>query len=166
MGTHQWGSLGLAALAFAPLHQAVAVEHGVDGAHRRCRDHRVLADQLVAQLRCAPGGVLLLDPQDRAFDLVGQLVGLAVRRPAAVIEPVQATCLVAVEDLVACHPGDAEFTTERRHLLAFEQAGNELQSLIHRFTLFPGHLGSPQMPKCVNHVPGIFCKLSVDKLKV
>ena len=25
------------------------------------------------------------------------------------------------------------------------------------------HLGSPQMPKCVNYVSGIICKLSVDK---
>jgi len=53
----------------------------------------------------------------------------------------------------------------RCHLLAFEQAGDESEAFIHRFTLVPGHLGGlPQMPKCVNHVLGIFRKLSVDKL--
>jgi hypothetical protein len=41
----------------------------------------------------------------------------------------------------------------------------EVEAFIHRLTLVPGHLGSlPQMPKCVNHVLGIICKLSVDKL--
>jgi hypothetical protein len=49
--------------------------------------------------------------------------------------------------------------------LAFQQAGYEAEAFIHRLTLFPGHMGAlPQMRKCVNHVLGIRCKLSVDKL--
>jgi len=53
----------------------------------------------------------------------------------------------------------------RCHLLTFERAGYEAEAFVHRFTLIPGHLGAlPQMRKCVNHVLGIECKLSVDKL--
>jgi hypothetical protein len=54
---------------------------------------------------------------------------------------------------------------QQRHLLAFQQAGYEAEAFIHRFTLVPGQLGAlPETPKYVNHVLGIICKLSVDKL--
>jgi hypothetical protein len=155
----------LVAPALSPFDEPVAIECRVDRAHRRRRDHRVLTDQLVADLRCAPGRELFLDPEDRPLDLERQLVGLAVRGLAAVVESIEAACLVAVEDFVAGHPGDAELAAHRRHLLAFQQAGYEAEAFIHRLTLFPGHLGAlPQMRKCVNHVLGIRCKLSVDKL--
>ncbi len=82
------------------------------------------------------------------------------------MEPVQPALLVPVEDLVAGAPGDAELPAQRRHLLAFEQAGYESEAFIHRLTLVPGHLEAlTQMRKCVNHVLGINCKLSVDKLR-
>jgi len=48
--------------------------------------------------------VFALDAENAALDLEGQLVGLAVRPPATIVEGIQATFLVAVEDLVA---GDA-----------------------------------------------------------
>jgi len=69
-----------------------------------------------------------------------------------------------IEDLVAGNTGDTEFSAQRRHFLAFQKTGNESESFIHRFTLIPRHLGSPQMLNCVNHVFGIFCKLSISKL--
>ena len=165
MGRGQRRPAGLVAAAFASLDEAMAIERGVDRAHRRRRDHRVLADQLVADLRRAPGGVLLLEAEDRPLDLKRELIGLPVRRSAAVVQPVETAGLVALEDLVAGHPGDAELAAHRRHFLAFQQAGYEAEAFIHRLTLFPGHLGAlPQMRKCVNHVLGISCKLSVDKL--
>ena len=41
----------------------------------------------------------------------------------------------------------------------------EAEEFIQRFTLVSGHLGArPQLPKYVNHVLEIICKLSVDKL--
>ena len=40
-------------------------------------------------------------------------------------------------------PADAELPAQGRHLLAFQEPGDETESLIHRFTLFPGHPGSP-----------------------
>ena len=145
----QRGALGLVAAAFTALDQAVAIEHGVDGADRRRLDHRALPDQLVADLRRAPGRVLLLDAQDGAFDLEGQLVGMPIGPAAAIVERVEAALLVAVEDLVAGDPRDAELPAQRRHLLALEQAGYESEAFIHRFTLFPGHLGSsPNAEMC------------------
>jgi hypothetical protein len=92
-------------------------------------------------------------------------VNLSTGALAAVVEAVQPALLVPVEDLVAGDPGDAELPAQGRHLLAFQQAGYKSEAFIHRFTLVPGHLGAlPQMRKCVNHVLGIICKLSVDKL--
>jgi len=140
------------------LDEAVAVERGVDRAHRGRRDHRVVVDQLVADLGCAPGGVLLLDPEDRPLDLERQLVALPVGGLAAVVQPIEATGLVALKDLVAGDPGDAELPAQRRHLLAFEQAGNESEAFIHRFTLVPGHLGglppNAEMCKpCARNIP-------------
>jgi len=94
----------------------------------------------------APGIALLLDAEDRSLDLAGQAIGLPVGSPAMVIQAVKAAVLVAVEGLVAGNSADAELPAKRRHLLAFEELGDETKSLIHRFTLFPGHPGSP--PKC------------------
>ena len=83
------------------------------------------------------------------------------------LEAIQTTVFVAVVDLVAGHSGDTELTAQRSHLLAFEEAGYQTHSLIHRFTLFPGHLGSPPNASlCVNYVFGTICKLCVDQLNV
>lgn len=96
--------------------------HSADG---RRLDHGELAQQFVADLTGAPGGVLLLDPEDRALDLEGQLVGLSVRRPTAVVEAIQTAVFVTVVDLVAGDAGDTELTAQGCHLLAFEQTGYE-----------------------------------------
>jgi hypothetical protein len=94
-------------------------------ADRRRLEHRELAQQLVADLSGTPGGMLLLNPQDRTFNLKGQLVGLPVRSPAAVVEAVQARVRVSVKYILNGHTGDSELTAQRRHLLAFEQTGYE-----------------------------------------
>ena len=57
---------------------------------------------------------------------------------------------------------DTKRTAQRCHLLAFEEPAHKSDAFIHRFTLFPGHPGSPPIPSCVNHVPGTICKLSVE----
>jgi hypothetical protein len=49
--------------------------------------------------------MLLLDPQDRPLDLIGQLVGVPVGPTRAVVEAVETTGLVALVDLVAGDPG-------------------------------------------------------------
>jgi hypothetical protein len=49
------------------------------------------------------GGVFSLDAENASFDLEGQLVGLAVGSPAPIVEGIETTFFVAVEDLVAGH---------------------------------------------------------------
>ena len=95
------------------------------GADRWRLDHRVLLEQLVADLARTPAGVFLLDAKDGLLDLERQLVGLPVGRTALVTEAMQAAFLVAVEDLVASDPANAELPAQRCHLLAFEEPGYE-----------------------------------------
>lgn len=63
-------------------------------------------DQLVADLRHASGWEVLLDAENRPLDLKRQLVGLPIRRLAAVVEPIETAGLVALADYVAgrCEP--------------------------------------------------------------
>ena len=75
----------------------MGIEHSVDGTDCRRLDHRELPDQLVTDLGRAPGRMRLLYPQDRAFSLVGQLVGLPIRGAATVIQCIKAAVLVTVE---------------------------------------------------------------------
>jgi len=132
--------------AVVTLHEAIAIEHGVNRAHRRRLDHRELADQLVANLGSTPRGVFLLDPKDRAFDLVGQPVGMPIGPTGAAVEPIETAGLVALVDLVASDPRDPELAAQRCHLLALEEPGNESEALVHRFTRSPRHPGAPPMP--------------------
>ena len=46
----------------------------------------------------------MLDAQNGALDLEGQPVGMPVGSTAAIVEAIQATFLVAIEDLVAGDP--------------------------------------------------------------
>ena len=70
----------------------------------RWLDHGIFPDQFIADFGCAPGRMFPFDAQDRPFDLEGQLVGVTVRSAAAIVEGVEATFLIALENLVA---GDA-----------------------------------------------------------
>ena len=146
VGSGELGALGLVAPSFAAFNQAVAIEHGVDRARGWRLDHRQLPDQLVADLRCTPGRVLPLDREDRAFHLERELVGVPIGSATAVPKRVEAALLVAIENLVAGDSGNTELAAQARHLLPVEQPGHESEAFVHRFTLVPGHLGSPQMP--------------------
>ena len=87
----------------------------------------------------------MLDAENAALDLEGQLVGMPIGPTAAVIEGIQAAFLVAVEYLVAGDARDAELPAQRRHLLSLQKTGNEAKAFIHGLTLIPGHSGAPQM---------------------
>jgi hypothetical protein len=94
--------------------------------------------------------------------LKGLFVGLSIRRSAAIVEVIEAAVFVTVIDLVACDSGNTEITAQRCHPLASEEPDYETKFLIHRVTLFPRHLGSPQLLICVNDVSGTICKLCVE----
>ena len=60
-----------------------------------------------------------------------QSIRLAMRPPAAIAERLHAAVLVPVVDLVPGLPRDPELGTQRRHLLALEQAGDKPEPLVH-----------------------------------
>jgi hypothetical protein len=68
----------------------------------------------------APAGVLALHIQDVVLDLERKLVGVAIGTPASVSEPLHATFLIAIEDLVAGLAGDTELPAKFRRRLAGE----------------------------------------------
>src|SRR6185503_3199361 len=103
--------------------------------------------QLLADLGRPPSWILALEPDDRGFNRHRELVGVSIRPPAAISQRVQATRLVAVENLVAGLPRDAERGAQRRHLFALEQAGDEPQPLVHGVTLLPRHAPSSEGAK-------------------
>src|SRR5215469_5458128 len=96
--------------AAAPLHQAVAIEHGMDGAFGRNGDAGEPADQTLADLPRTPTGVLMLHVQDVVLHLEGELIGVAKGTSAPVAQPLHPTILVAIKDLVAGLAGDPELT--------------------------------------------------------
>ena len=54
-----------------------------------------------ADLRCAPGGLLLLQAHDQGLDLKGKLVGLTIRAPRAVGQCFKPAVVIAAKNLVA-----------------------------------------------------------------
>ena len=59
--TEQRCSLSLVTPPLLRFNQAIAIEHGMHGAHSRWLKHRELAQQLVTDLSGTPGRVFLLD---------------------------------------------------------------------------------------------------------
>src|SRR5687768_7000311 len=126
-----------------PVHQAVPIEHRVDGADGRTVGQvRHLLAELLADLRCAPARVLALQPDNPGLDGGRHLVGLPLRPPAAIRQALNPAVLVPVVNLVASLPGDSELRTQGRHLLALQQAGDKPEALVHDVTLLPGHAPS------------------------
>jgi hypothetical protein len=76
---------------------------------------------------------------DQAFDLEGQLIGLAIVSPRPVSVALEPGLLVAAEDLVAGLARDAELPAEGRHGLTVEAAGDETKTLVFHVTLLPRH---------------------------
>ena len=110
-----------------------------------------------------PARIFLLERDDQRLDLQRELVGMPIRPPAPVGQPVQAAVLVAGVDLVAGLAGNAELTAEAGHRLAVQQAGNESKTFFHDTTLLPGHNLSPAKGESVTHVSGMKCHPSLRK---
>src|SRR5215469_1699965 len=125
--------------AAAPLHQAVAIEHGMDGAFGRNGDAGEPADQTLADLARTPTGVLMLHVQDVVLHLEGELIGVAIGAPAPVGQPLHPTFLVAIKDLVAGLAGDPELPAQLRHGLASYVSSHKLKPVVHYRTLLPRH---------------------------
>src|SRR5271168_4213456 len=121
------------------LDQPMAIQDGMHRTDRRGMDIRIKPCQSFPYLRRSPVRPLLLAAYDQRLDRNGELVSMPVRSPRAIGQPFHAAAVIAIEDLVASLPRDAEPTAESCHLLSVQKPGNELQPFIHRITLLPGH---------------------------
>ena len=113
----------------------MTIEHGVNGAFgRQAQIARQPAQEELSDLTGAPMGLVAFEADDQALDLVGQLVGVADGPAGAVGEGLEAAVVVAPEDLVAGLARDGELAAQRRHLFPVQDAGDELETLVHGFT--------------------------------
>jgi hypothetical protein len=101
--------------ATAPLHQSVAVEHGVDGALGRDGNTGEPAGQALANFASTPAGMLPFHVENVVLDLKGKLVSVTIGTPASVREPMNPAFLVTIEDLVASFARNPELPTQFRH---------------------------------------------------
>src|ERR1700730_14597917 len=88
---------------------------------------------------------------------------MSVRTARPIGQSLHPAVFIAREDFVACFAGDIELPAQHRHLLPVQQSSHKTQPLVHLATLPPRHLGSPQMPESVTHVPGMKCHLCARK---
>ena len=146
----------------AMVHQAIAIEHGVDRADGGQLRSRELLPELLADLRRAPAGILPLQADDRGFNRRRQPIRLPVRPVAPIAEGLDPAIFVTVVDLVAGLARNPELGAQRRHLLALEQAGDKPESLVHDVTLLPRHAPS-SWGQSVTHPLGIRCYLTLRK---
>src|SRR5713101_2918410 len=165
----------------ASLHQTVAIQHRMNGAFGRYRDTGEPADQALSDLTSTPGGVLALHVQDIVLHLKRKLVGIPIGTPASVGQPLNATFLIAIEDLITRLAGDRELSAEFRHRLAGSPASHKLQPFVHHRTLLPRHHSLPQKKEkkcnlCVRYdlspmsrvahsrLPGVVPQISTHRL--
>jgi len=77
-----------------------------------------IINKAFADLASAPARMLVLYVQDEVFDLKRKLVGVAIWTSASVGQPLKATFLIAIENLVAGLAGNAKLPAKFRHWLA------------------------------------------------
>src|SRR5258706_8673452 len=107
--------------AAPPLHQTVAIEHGMDGA--LCRDTDLAGkstDELLPDLAGAPMRLLALQGDDGGFDLNRELVPVAIGPASPVAETFQTGVFVPVEDLVTGFAGDSKLPVKQSPGLAIK----------------------------------------------
>ena len=75
---------------------------------------RQSSEEALPDLARAPVRFLALGRHDGRFDLLGQLVGVSMRAPGTIREPLQPAFLIALEDLVAGFSGDPETPGTKR----------------------------------------------------
>src|SRR5215475_5458718 len=106
-------------------HQVVAIEDGVDRTNRRQVWAGELLPKLFTDFGRTPARILPLQPHDGRFNRRWQPIRLPVRSLAPIAKRLDTAVFVAVEDLVAGLARNPKLGAQRRHLLAFEQAGDK-----------------------------------------
>src|SRR4029077_6146059 len=96
--------------------QAMAIEHGMNGALGRHSDVAVKPpDQQLPDFARAPMRLVALQVDDQALDLLRQLVGIAPRPSRAVGQSDQTMLPVPAVDLVTCLAGYPELPAHIGH---------------------------------------------------
>src|SRR5580692_11587560 len=133
-------------MASAPsaLDQAVAIEHGVDGAARRNLHLTGKAtQQAFADLARAPVGLFPFEIQNGGLHLLRQLVAVTPGPAGTIRQRFQTGLFIALEYLITGLARDGELATERDHLLPVQQAPHKTNTFIHNRTLLPRHHSLP-----------------------
>src|SRR5215468_6476938 len=128
----------------AAFDQTVPIENRVDGALGRNPNIAIEApNQELADLARAPMRLLGFELDNQGLDLSRQLIGIAYRAFGAVVQRLKPVFLVAIKDLVAGLPRNAEIPADVRHCLPVQQPGDKPQALLHHRTRFPRHQHLP-----------------------
>src|ERR1700757_2005611 len=125
--------------AASAFHQPVAIEHCMDGAFGGELDTGESPRQALSDLASTPAGMLVLDVENVVLHLKRESIGIPIRTPAPVSQPLNSTFLVAIEDLIPRLTGDSEFPAEFRHRLAGQSTRHKLKPFVHHRTLLPRH---------------------------
>src|SRR5271154_1754425 len=129
----------------------MTIQDGVNGAAgRHLHFARQSSEEALPDLAGAPVRFLALGRYDGRFDLLGQLVGIAVRAPGTIREPLQPAFLIAVDNLVSGLARDPELAAQPGHALAIFEPNHESYAFVHNRTFLPWHpLPAPfQAKKC------------------
>src|SRR5579863_8651175 len=129
----------------------MTIEDSVDGAASRdLHFTRQSSEEALPDLAGAPVWFLALGCYDGRFDLLGQLVGIAVGAPGTIREPLQSAFLIALKDLIAGFTGDLKLPAQRGHALAVFESNDKSYAFIHNRTFLPWHPTAPLTGKKCN----------------
>src|SRR5579884_2429535 len=107
--------------------------------------------QAFTNLACSPIRFLALSRQDGRFDLLRQLIGIAMRPPSTIGQTFQPALLVAVHNFVAGLARDPEFSAQGSHAFPVLQPNHEAYAFVHNRTFLSRHPHFPppyQAKKC------------------
>src|SRR5271167_4042501 len=126
----------------------MAIEDGVDGAASwNFYFARQSSKEALPDLAGAPVRFLALGGDNGRFDLLGQLVGIAVGAPGTIRKPLQPAFLITLKDLVAGLAGDLKLAAQRGHALAIFESNHESYAFVHNRTFLPWHPTSRPLPR-------------------
>src|SRR5271170_6040627 len=112
--------------------QSMAIQDGMNGAaswdfHYRGQSSK----EALPDLAGAPVRFLALGRYDGRFDLLGQLVGIAVGAPGPIREPLQSAFLIVLDNLVSGLARDPELAAQPGHALAIFEPNHESYAFVH-----------------------------------
>ena len=128
----------------ARLREPLLAQPVADRADRRRRKIRPALGKLAAKLLGTPRGLALAQAQSRRHQLLLARSAMAVRRPAAVFQPLEALGPITLKPLIAGLAADPELDAElAHHRLLLARRRHKSHLLIHHPGLSPRHRQDP-----------------------